>query len=188
VRIQNVILTQTLNLTFLYVTVSTLNPTVGIVVTDWPNFNLYKIAEKFVKENRVHVFLRQKHTLPDSVNITGRHQQIPFTKHFSIGQCSYRCDYSCFSTQANLITHQYTNKNKNIQGGSNMTGTNESSRSYLNHLVHIYNVINTHTHTQHMWWNKKRQQTTTTNNLSYSLPLTFHSVDTQLSRPVDLCP
>ena len=37
-------LTQTLNLTFLYVTVSTLNPTVGIVVTDCPNFNLYKIA------------------------------------------------------------------------------------------------------------------------------------------------
>ena len=28
------ILTHTLNLTFLYVTVSTLNPTVGIVVTD----------------------------------------------------------------------------------------------------------------------------------------------------------
>jgi hypothetical protein len=45
-RIHKVILTQTLNLTFLYVTVSTLNPTVGIVVTDWPNFNLYKIAEK----------------------------------------------------------------------------------------------------------------------------------------------
>lgn len=39
-----IILTQTLNLTFLYVTVSTLNPTVGIVVTDWPSFNLYKIA------------------------------------------------------------------------------------------------------------------------------------------------
>jgi len=37
-------LTQTLNLTFLYVTVSTLNPTVGIVVTDWPSFSLYKIA------------------------------------------------------------------------------------------------------------------------------------------------
>ena len=37
-------LTHTLNLTFLYVTVSTLNPTVGMVVTDCPNFNLYKIA------------------------------------------------------------------------------------------------------------------------------------------------
>lgn len=37
-------LTQTLNLTFLYVTVSTLNPTVGIVVTDWPSFSLYRIA------------------------------------------------------------------------------------------------------------------------------------------------
>ena len=33
-------LTQTLNLTFLYVTVSTLKPTVGMVVTLWPSFNL----------------------------------------------------------------------------------------------------------------------------------------------------
>ena len=37
-------LTQTLNLTFLYVTVSTLNPTVGIVVTLWFNLSLYRIA------------------------------------------------------------------------------------------------------------------------------------------------
>jgi hypothetical protein len=36
--------TQTLNLTFLYVTVSTLNPTVGIVVTDWFSLSLYNIA------------------------------------------------------------------------------------------------------------------------------------------------
>jgi len=36
--------TQTLNLTFLYVTVSTLNPTVGIVVTDWLSLSLYNIA------------------------------------------------------------------------------------------------------------------------------------------------
>jgi hypothetical protein len=36
--------TQTLNLTFLYVTVSTLNPTVGIVVTLWFNLSLYRIA------------------------------------------------------------------------------------------------------------------------------------------------
>ena len=42
-----------MNLTFLYVTVSTLNPTVGMVVTDWPSFNLYKIAgrEGLVKES-----------------------------------------------------------------------------------------------------------------------------------------
>lgn len=33
-REQICLLTHTLNLTFLYVTVSTLNPTVGIVVTD----------------------------------------------------------------------------------------------------------------------------------------------------------
>ena len=39
-----VIPTQTLNLTFLYETVSTLKPTVGIVVTDCPNLSLYKIA------------------------------------------------------------------------------------------------------------------------------------------------
>ena len=39
-----IMLTQTLNLTFLYVTVSTLNPTVGMVVTDCPNFSLYRIA------------------------------------------------------------------------------------------------------------------------------------------------
>lgn len=32
--------TQTLNRTFLYCTVSTLNPTVGMVVTGWPSFNL----------------------------------------------------------------------------------------------------------------------------------------------------
>ena len=38
-------LTQTLNLTFLYDTVSTLKPTVGIVVTDCPSLSLYKIAE-----------------------------------------------------------------------------------------------------------------------------------------------
>ena len=37
-------LTQTLNFTFLYVTVSTLKPTVGIVVTDCPSFNLYNMA------------------------------------------------------------------------------------------------------------------------------------------------
>ena len=37
-------LTQTLNLTFLYVTVSTLNPTVGIVFTDCPSFSLYSIV------------------------------------------------------------------------------------------------------------------------------------------------
>jgi hypothetical protein len=36
--------TQTLNLTFLYVTVSTLNPTVGMVVTDWLSLSLYRIA------------------------------------------------------------------------------------------------------------------------------------------------
>jgi len=33
-----------LNLTFLYLTVSTLKPTVGIVVTDCPSFSLYKMA------------------------------------------------------------------------------------------------------------------------------------------------
>ena len=32
-------------MTFLYVTVSTLNPTVGIVVTLWFNLSLYKMAE-----------------------------------------------------------------------------------------------------------------------------------------------
>ena len=32
--------TQTLNLTFLYVTVSTLKPTVGMVVTDWLSLSL----------------------------------------------------------------------------------------------------------------------------------------------------
>lgn len=32
--------THTLNLTFLYWTVSTLNPTVGIVVTDWLSLSL----------------------------------------------------------------------------------------------------------------------------------------------------
>ena len=37
-------LTQTLNLTFLQVTVSTLKPTVGIVLTDWPSLSLYKIV------------------------------------------------------------------------------------------------------------------------------------------------
>lgn len=41
--------TQTLKRTFLYVTVSTLKPTVGMVVTGWPDFNLYRIAVK--KEN-----------------------------------------------------------------------------------------------------------------------------------------
>ena len=41
---RTVIPTQTLNLTFLYETVSTLKPTVGIVVTDCPNLSLYKIA------------------------------------------------------------------------------------------------------------------------------------------------
>jgi len=35
-----------LNLTFLYVTVSTLNPTVGIVVTEAPNFKLYNTAKR----------------------------------------------------------------------------------------------------------------------------------------------
>ena len=44
------ILTQTLNLTFLYVTVSTLNPTVGIVVTDCPNFNLYNTAKNKLRK------------------------------------------------------------------------------------------------------------------------------------------
>ena len=33
------LLTQTLNLTFLYDTVSTLKPTVGMVVTDCPSFS-----------------------------------------------------------------------------------------------------------------------------------------------------
>lgn len=37
-------LTQTLNLTFLYATVSTLKPTVGMVVTEWPSFSLYKMV------------------------------------------------------------------------------------------------------------------------------------------------
>jgi hypothetical protein len=32
------------------VTVSTLNPTVGIVVTDCPSFNLYRIAKKILNE------------------------------------------------------------------------------------------------------------------------------------------
>ena len=41
---KKVCLTQTLNLTFLYVTVSTLKPTVGIVLTDWPNLSLYKMV------------------------------------------------------------------------------------------------------------------------------------------------
>jgi len=36
--------THMLNRTFLYLTVSTLKPTVGIVVTDWPNLSLYNIA------------------------------------------------------------------------------------------------------------------------------------------------
>lgn len=31
-------------------TVSTLNPTVGIVVTDWPNLSLYKIAARQIIE------------------------------------------------------------------------------------------------------------------------------------------
>lgn len=35
---------QTLNLTFRYVTVSTLNPTVGMVVTLWLSLSLYKMA------------------------------------------------------------------------------------------------------------------------------------------------
>ena len=37
---------------FLYVTVSTLNPTVGIVVTDWPSLSLYNTARDIVKEMR----------------------------------------------------------------------------------------------------------------------------------------
>ena len=37
-------LTQTLNFTFLYVTVSTLKPTVGIVLTDCPSLSLYNIV------------------------------------------------------------------------------------------------------------------------------------------------
>lgn len=41
-------LTHTLNLTFLYEIVSTLNPTVGIVTTDCAICNLYKIAEKLL--------------------------------------------------------------------------------------------------------------------------------------------
>lgn len=36
--------TQTLNLTFLNVTVSTLKPTVGMVDTFWPSFSLYRMA------------------------------------------------------------------------------------------------------------------------------------------------
>lgn len=32
-------------------TVSTLNPTVGIVVTDWPSFNLYKMARQWLRFN-----------------------------------------------------------------------------------------------------------------------------------------
>lgn len=43
-------LTQTLKRTFLYVTVSTLKPTVGMVVTGWPDFNLYRIASERKKE------------------------------------------------------------------------------------------------------------------------------------------
>lgn len=40
-------LTHTLNLTFLYVTVSTLNPTVGMVVTDWLSLSLYRMATDY---------------------------------------------------------------------------------------------------------------------------------------------
>ena len=52
-------LTHTLNLTFLYVTVSTLNPTVGMVVTDWPSFNLYRMAEM---ESRALILETHTHT------------------------------------------------------------------------------------------------------------------------------
>lgn len=45
----NITLTHTLNLTFLYETVSTLKPTVGIVVTDCPSLSLYKIAGKMLR-------------------------------------------------------------------------------------------------------------------------------------------
>ncbi len=51
-------LTQTLNLTFLYVTVSTLNPTVGIVVTDCPNFSLYNIAVKKEYNENIKLVIR----------------------------------------------------------------------------------------------------------------------------------
>ncbi len=50
-------LTQTLNLTFLYVTVSTLNPTVGIVVTDWLSLSLYRIAERVRSAQLVRSFV-----------------------------------------------------------------------------------------------------------------------------------
>lgn len=40
--------TQTLNLTFRYVTVSTLNPTVGMVVTLWLSLSLYKMADGYI--------------------------------------------------------------------------------------------------------------------------------------------
>ena len=52
-------LTHTLNLTFLYVTVSTLKPTVGMVVTDWPSFNLYRMAEM---ESRALILETHTHT------------------------------------------------------------------------------------------------------------------------------
>ena len=45
-------LTHTLNFTLLYVTVSTLNPTVGIVVTDWPSFILYNKAGEWLRFNK----------------------------------------------------------------------------------------------------------------------------------------
>ena len=38
--------TNTLSLTFFYVTVSTLNPAVQMVVTNWPRLSLYKIASR----------------------------------------------------------------------------------------------------------------------------------------------
>ena len=39
-----------LNLTFLYRTVSTLKPTVGMVVTDYPSFSLYKWLYDLLKK------------------------------------------------------------------------------------------------------------------------------------------
>jgi hypothetical protein len=50
-------------LIFLYVTVSTLNPTVGIVVTDWPNFSLYNTAVNDCYAYFLSVILSNKHYL-----------------------------------------------------------------------------------------------------------------------------
>lgn len=44
-EVRNNKITQTLNLTFLYFTISTLKPTVGLRFDVLPDFKLYKIAE-----------------------------------------------------------------------------------------------------------------------------------------------